>query len=132
MPKRFRDVLGADQAARRFVLLRGEADCLYLYTHHQFGVVRQRVKAIAVRDGAPEFFRQFMEAVVSIDLDSQGRFVLPQSLRQDAGLLGGDALFVGMDDRIELWAPDRRSRARKTQDGFEERRKASGREIFGL
>jgi len=132
MPKRFRDVLGVDAAASGFVLLKGEADCLYLYTHRQFGAVRQRVKAIAVREGTPEFFRQFMESVVAVDLDNQGRFVLPQALRQEAGLTGADALFVGMDDRIELWSPQRRSAARKMQVGFDESRKAASREIFGL
>lgn len=39
-----------------------------------------------------------------IDLDDQGRFVLPLFLREMAGIKPGDeVVFLGMGDRIELW-----------------------------
>lgn len=132
MPKRFRAVIPESEQAQGFVLLQGEADCLYMYTHRQFGEIRQRVRAIAQRDGDPEFFRRFLEGVVAVDLDNQGRFVLPQTFRDTAGLAGADLIFIGVDDRIELWSPDKRNRAMQDEQTYAVRRQAAGREIFGI
>jgi MraZ protein len=41
-----------------------------------------------------------------VDIDRQGRMAIPAQLRQYAGL-EGDALVLGANDRVELWAPAR-------------------------
>ena len=38
-----------------------------------------------------------------IELDNQGRFVIPRYLRQFAGLTG-EIIFVGMGNRAEIWS----------------------------
>jgi MraZ protein len=42
---------------------------------------------------------------VDCSLDSQGRILLPPSLRQAAGL-GREAVVIGVLNRFEVWAPD--------------------------
>ena len=49
-----------------------------------------------------------------IAIDGDGRIVLPQSLRNHAGLQS-DVTFVGLGDKFQMWAPER----------FDERRKAA-------
>jgi len=132
IPKRFRDVLEEAELSRGFVIVRGEAECLYMYTHRQFGEVKERVRAIAAEAGSAEFLRRFLEGAQAADLDSQGRFVLPPALRKEAGLKGQDVLFVGMDDRIEIWEPARRELSRTGTEDYEERRVAQAKRIFGL
>lgn len=39
------------------------------------------------------------------DVDKQGRILIPQHLREYAGLTG-EALLTGMRDRIEIWEPN--------------------------
>ena len=39
------------------------------------------------------------------ELDSQGRIVIPQKLRRYAGL-EKDAVIIGVNDRVEIWAAD--------------------------
>lgn len=132
LPKRFRAVVPDEEAEHGFVLIRGEAACIYMYTHRQFGEVKERVRAIAVEQGDAEFFRIFMEGAHAVEVDTQGRFVLPAVLRERAGVRGPDILFIGMDDRIELWEPKTRAASRKAEDEYEERRNLQAKRIFGL
>ena len=132
IPKRFRAVVSQEACVRGFVLTRGEADCIYMYTHEQFGVIKDRVRELARQESDPEFFRCFMEGAFAVDLDSQGRFVLPATLRKSTGLEGPVVLFIGMDDRIEIWSPEKRERSRGDKDTYEKRREYQARQIFGL
>lgn len=130
LPKRFRDILPDEERAAGFVLIPGQGGCLYLYTHRQFGKIRENARAIALRDNDPEFFRMFMEEASPVDLDTQGRFVLPQVLRELAGL--EEALFIGMDDRIEIWSPARRKAARLDDGAYLSKRESDARSLFGI
>ncbi len=129
VPKRFRDLVGEQKS---LVLLPGEGGCLYMYTHEQFGAVRARVRAIAEEQGSSEFFRTFMEDVSAVDLDAQGRVVLPFALREAGGVGGPDVLFIGMDDRIEIWDPAAREQARGERATYRELRGDQAKRIFGL
>lgn len=132
VPKRFRAVVPEDQRDQGFVLLRGEGACLYMYTHRQFREVQQRVRAVAQEQGDAEFYRRFMESVHAVDLDNQGRFVLPAGLRSEIGLTGPAVQLIGMDDRIEIWPPAARDAARDPANEYEERRTLEAKRIFGL
>ncbi len=50
--------------------------------------------------------RLYFGLAVFCGFDSAGRITLPGGLREEFGL-GEEAVFVGMRDRFELWAPDR-------------------------
>jgi len=128
-PKRYRDILG--EAADGLVILPGQGKCLYIYTHAQFATIRERVRAAAVRDNDPEFFRSFMEEVSPLELDTQGRFVINNTLRERAEITGLEILFIGMDDRIEIWAPELRDQQRNTAS-YSTKRELQAHEIFGI
>jgi MraZ protein len=51
------------------------------------------------------FRRQFIGSVEVQNFDAQGRILLSQQHRNDAGL-GRDALVVGMTNHFEIWNPD--------------------------
>ena len=44
--------------------------------------------------------------VVYAEVDAQGRVIIPQTLREFAGL-ESDALVIGMNNRIEIWSKSR-------------------------
>ena len=48
-------------------------------------------------------------------LDRQGRFVLPQTLRDYAGIKA-EVVLVGAGSRIELWSPERWNEVREQMD----------------
>src|SRR5262245_9145904 len=72
--------------------------------------------------GARAFSRFLFSGAFDVELDAQGRVVLPASLRDFAGLKG-DAVVVGALDHIELWEPTRWAAAAEemSSDVFAER-----------
>ena len=132
IPAQFRNPLPNEELKRGFVLVQGQAACLYLYTHSHFEVVKNNARTYFVESGNREAFRTFMEEAAAIDLDPQGRFVIPGVLREKAGLSGPDVLFVGLDNRIEIWNPTTRAKTRQDGAKADEWRSEHGERIFGL
>ncbi len=133
IPARFRAVLPEDEKSTNYVIIRGEQNnCLYMYTHRQFGVIKDNARQVALESGDSGFYRAFMAAAFPVDIDTQGRFVLPQTLMKEAGISGPGILFIGVDDRIEIWEPSVYSGSREQSGTFEEIRRSAARRIFGV
>ena len=132
LPARFRSALSEDEQKQGLVLIQGEAECLYAYTHQQFRVIADRVREDAATRDDAGFLRDFFESAHGVDLDPQGRLVIPAELRAKAGLAGPEIIFIGHDDRIEIWdAASRRTERERTSTEFESKRRAQARRIFG-
>ncbi|MFI5036129.1 MAG: division/cell wall cluster transcriptional repressor MraZ [Acidimicrobiales bacterium] len=80
--------------------------CVALWTPGEFA--RQKEERLAQsRDGGPlqrRLARYWASNSSNVDFDKQGRFALPQVIR-DYGRLDGDVLVVGALDHLELWNP---------------------------
>lgn len=132
IPARFRSTLPEDEQSRNYVIIRGEASCLYMYTHRQFATIKDNARKIAEESGDSDFFRSFMAEAHAVEVDTQGRFVLPQSFMQSAAIRGPGVLFIGVDDRIEIWEPSHYQETRDNVDRYEEKRKTVAKRIFGV
>lgn len=64
---------------------------------------------------ARELRRRFFSNAERIQFDKVGRILLPQFLRDFAGLQS-NALLIGMDTIIELWSPERYHAREQTMD----------------
>ncbi len=131
IPARFRSSFPEDEQSRNFVLIRGEPNCLYMYTHQQFAVIKDNARRIAQETGDSDFFRAFMAEAHAVDLDTQGRFVLPHALMKQIGLSGPGVQFVGVDDRIEIWDPALYGALCAGGARYEEQRRTAAKRIFG-
>jgi MraZ protein len=103
LPARFRD-----QLAQGLVVTRGLDGCLFVFTFEDW----KRFTAILseklsfTQKSAREFSRFFFSGAVDALPDRQGRILVPPFLREWAGL-DTDVLIVGVNNRIELWSPER-------------------------
>ncbi|MCL2600700.1 MAG: hypothetical protein FWD88_05925 [Treponema sp.] len=97
LPRQLRDAVGTSE----LVLLRGEQPCLWLYTVEEW----RRRKEAAIRKSPSILVRRRWNAQQSVELDKQGRILIPPSLRKHARL-AKDCIVVGQDDYIEIWAED--------------------------
>jgi MraZ protein len=102
IPKKFRD-----EFSEGLVLSRGYEGCLILLDKPRWDelgrVIESRpVLSLSIRDTK----RFILGSAYELDLDSQGRFVLPNNLKTHAEI-GDDVVFVGISDWVEVWSRDR-------------------------
>ena len=55
---------------------------------------------------ARQFTRFFLAGAANVEVDKQGRILLPAVLREFAGITK-DAVLVGVGSRVEIWSKDR-------------------------
>lgn len=101
LPAKFRSVL-----AEGVVITRGLDGCLFIFPMAYFNALAERTANLPLTqaDGR-DFARMLFSSASDIDLDKQGRILLPQTLREFAGL-DGDVTIVGVNTRIEVWSPN--------------------------
>jgi MraZ protein len=86
------------------VLTRGADTCLALYPSDVWQGLCDRIAALPVSDSAARAFRRFVfSEATRLEFDSQGRVLIPQSLRSYAGI-ERNVVIVGMDTMIEIWS----------------------------
>lgn len=110
VPRKFLDHFREPGAVRTFFATQGLDGCVFLFPREQWESVVAQVRSSSLgSEEARAFSRRFFGATREVDVDAAGRILLPKELRDFAGI-GDEALFVGVDTRIELWAPDRAER----------------------
>jgi len=106
MPAAFRRIL--QQADSQTLVVRKDyfENCLVVYPAQQWQEEIAGVRARLNRfDGNQQMvYRKLVSEAQEVQLDSNGRLLLPQALLDKVGIKQ-DALFVGMEQTIEIWAP---------------------------
>ncbi len=113
IPARFREHL----AARRAVLTLGLDGCLFLYPETAWGTLTARLRQQA--DSTPDmraFVRVFFSHAFPVELDRQGRILIPQTLLGLAGIRR-EAVIIGVNDRVEIWGRERWAAYRRRAQG---------------
>jgi MraZ protein len=102
VPSRFREPI----AGGAFVV-QGLDPNLMVLTPEAFEIIYQRIMAMNLTDPTARLLRRVILGNASqLDVDSAGRILLPQNLREFAGL-NGEAVLVGQGDYFEIWSPEK-------------------------
>ena len=100
VPARFRELL-VDGA----YVTQGFEKNLMVLTAPAFAAITQRVNQMSITDPtARELKRLLFATADKIEPDGNGRILLPQFLRQMAGV-EGEVVLVGVGDHFEIWPP---------------------------
>ena len=87
----------------RFILSRGFEKCLTLYPIKSWEQIISKISQLNDFDPkVREFRRQFLGGATEVELDSANRMLLPQTLKEFAGL-GKDIVLAAALDRFEIW-----------------------------
>jgi len=98
IPAKLRDELG-----ERFVVTRGTLGCLFGFSFSQWEGFSEKLHALPLGDpNAQRVVRILSAGATEVELDKQGRILLPQNLRAFASL-SKDATIIGATNRIEIW-----------------------------
>ena len=100
VPAKFRAQLGAGAVVSRWL-----DACLAIHTENGWAELAAKVAALPITDAnARRFSRLIFAGAAEVELDRQGRILLPAYLREHIDL-GGEAVVVGSRDHAEIWVP---------------------------
>lgn len=98
IPSKFRDGL-----SESFVLTKGLDGCLYAYPMEEWKILEDKLKKLPLTNkDARAFVRFFFSGANEIDVDKQGRALIPQNLLEYAGI-EKEIVSIGVSTRIEIW-----------------------------
>jgi len=98
IPKKFRPNL-----SRGAVVTRGLDNCLFLYTKKEWEKLAEKLAALPFAQANTRAFSRLMLAgAMDVEIDAQGRVILPEYLRQYANLKK-EIIVAGLYSRIEIW-----------------------------
>ena len=119
LPAVFRKVLQA--SGSESLVLRKDIfqDCLVLYPESVWNEQMDALRAHLNRYNAQhqKIFRQFVSEVELVNLDGNGRFLIPKRYLSMAAIRQ-DVKFIGMGDTIEIWSNEKVEESLMNSDEF--------------
>ena len=98
VPVKFRESLGDN-----FVVTKGLDNCLFVYSKEDWQKFEKKLRTLPLTNkDARKFTRFFLAGAAEMEVDKQGRILIPSVLREFAAL-EKDVVFVGVGSRIEIW-----------------------------
>lgn len=85
------------------VVTRGLDNCLFLYTKKEWQKLAEKLATLPFSQANSRAFSRLMLAgAMDVEIDKQGRFILPEYLRKFAGLKK-TTVIAGLYSRLEIW-----------------------------
>ena len=102
MPAKFRKELG-----KKIIITPGLEKCLFIFTIKEWEKVSKRLSnsdtdISFLKADQRNFNRYMFGRAAEVEIDSIGRILIPEFLKDRIGLKGTAAL-IGVEDRVEVW-----------------------------
>ncbi|MDD5084266.1 MAG: division/cell wall cluster transcriptional repressor MraZ [Candidatus Moranbacteria bacterium] len=98
LPSKFRGELG-----NKVVVTRGLDNCLFVYPMRVWEALAEKLGSLPVGEaGTRSFIRLMLSGATDVEMDSQGRVLLPEYLKTYAGL-EKEVTVSGLFNRLEIW-----------------------------
>ena len=102
IPSKFREALGDN-----FVITKGLDGCLFAYDNAGWSVFEEKLGTMPISRKDPRMFvRHFLAGAAEVEVDKQGRVLVPAKLREYAELVK-DVVLVGAAGHIEIWSQEK-------------------------
>lgn len=102
LPAKFRKVLG-----KKIIITPGLDKCLFIFTSKEWAKVSKKLsdsetELSFLKADQRSFNRYMFGRAAEVEVDSIGRILLPEFLKERIGLKQTAAI-VGVEDRVEIW-----------------------------
>ena len=98
LPSKWRKELG-----KKLVVTRGLDNCLFVYPLKEWQKITDKVGQLPLGQADTRSFnRFFLSGAVEVDVDSVGRILVPDFLK-DFARLDTKVVLAGIHDRVEIW-----------------------------
>lgn len=102
LPAKFRDIC-KEYRIDRFLITRGLDKCIFMFTEDEWRIQEQKFKSMPfTKRETRSFNRMFFSGAIDAIPDKQGRFIIPQYLKDYAGIKR-ETIVIGVSNRIEIW-----------------------------
>ena len=103
IPSKFREILGDE-----FVVTKGLDGCLFVFDNTEWTAFEEKLKQLPslTNPNVRKFIRFFMAGASTVEVDKQGRILIPASLKDHAAL-EKDVVLIGVGSRMEIWSKER-------------------------
>ncbi|HHX94604.1 MAG TPA: division/cell wall cluster transcriptional repressor MraZ [Clostridia bacterium] len=101
VPAKFREDLGDS-----FIVTKGLDNCLFVYPMEEWKIIEKKMRSLPFnRADARAFSRFFFSGASEVDVDKQGRVLIPANLRKYARL-EKEVVIIGVSSRVEIWSKE--------------------------
>ncbi|MEK7555358.1 MAG: division/cell wall cluster transcriptional repressor MraZ [Patescibacteria group bacterium] len=98
VPAKFRNKLSGGA-----IITRGLDHCLFIFSNKEWEILAQKLIALPLAQAnSRAFVRLMLAGAMDVEVDKQGRILIPDYLREYAGLKK-QATVAGLYNRIEIW-----------------------------
>ncbi len=98
IPAKFREKLTAGA-----IITRGLDNCLFIFATSEWVELAKKLTALPLAQAnSRAFVRLMLAGAMDVELDNQGRILIPDYLRKYAGL-GKQVVVAGLYNRMEIW-----------------------------
>jgi len=102
LPSKWRKELGSS-----LIVTRGLDNCLFVYPQKEWQTITQKIGQLPLGQADTRGFnRFFLSGAVEVEVDSVGRILVPDFLKDFAGL-ETKVVLAGIYDRVEIWAENK-------------------------
>ena len=103
IPSKFREILGDE-----FVVTKGLDGCLFVFDNTEWTAFEEKLQKLPslTNPDVRKFVRFFMAGAITVEVDKQGRILIPTGLK-DFAALEKDAVLIGVGSRVEIWSKER-------------------------
>lgn len=102
LPSKWRKELGAE-----VVITRGLDNCLFVYPLAEWQTITEKIGRLPFGQADTRGFnRFFLSGAQEVEIDSAGRILIPDFLKEFAGL-NSKVVLAGIHDRVEIWDQNR-------------------------
>lgn len=106
VPSRYRDELLSRCAGQLIVTIDAVDRCLTLYPLPEWEIIEAKLRELpSLREETRRLQRLLIGNAVDLELDGNGRFLVPPRLREYAGL-DKKAMLVGQLNKFQIWDED--------------------------
>ena len=103
IPSPFREIIFTNYSTKLYITNDVFDKCLHIYPQEEWSKLEEKVRPLPKSQEEVKFFmRRVIASAQEVELDKQGRILVPAAHRQDVAL-NAEIVIVGQIDKIELW-----------------------------
>ncbi len=111
IPAKFREILG-----EQFVVTKGFDGCLFVFAQEGWEAFEEKLQALPMdKPEARVLTRFFIAGAIDVEVDKQGRILLPANLLGHAKI-EKEAVIAGVGNRAEIWSKEEWEKASTFDD----------------